>query len=102
MGSEEAHTGLTGTAETSRPSPRNGFTAYTCSPRWAASFATVADRLLDWLDARVAAPGPHDFAVRRVHHSSIVLPRPPHPTARSVTIASRPCRVGRDRLCHRS
>jgi hypothetical protein len=30
----EMHTGLTtGTAETSRLSPRNGFTAYTCSPR---------------------------------------------------------------------
>src|SRR5947209_6544340 len=27
------HTGLTGTAETSRLSPRNGFTAYTYSPR---------------------------------------------------------------------
>jgi hypothetical protein len=32
-GSERKHTGLTGTAETSRLSPRNGFTAYTCSPR---------------------------------------------------------------------
>src|SRR5215468_1588115 len=31
--SERVHTGLTGTAETSRLSPRNGFTAYTCSPR---------------------------------------------------------------------
>ncbi|TKW71541.1 MAG: hypothetical protein DI543_27805, partial [Bradyrhizobium icense] len=28
MGSEKTHTGLTGTARTSRPSPRNGFTAY--------------------------------------------------------------------------
>src|SRR5262249_7521009 len=30
---ETRHTGLTGTAETSRLSPRNGFTAYTSSPR---------------------------------------------------------------------
>src|SRR5712691_13468452 len=36
------HTDLTGTAETSRLSPRNGFTAYTCSPRGTASFAPVA------------------------------------------------------------
>ncbi|RIJ44253.1 hypothetical protein D1614_24370 [Maribellus luteus] len=33
MGRVETHTGLTGTAETSRLSPRNGFTAYTYSPR---------------------------------------------------------------------
>jgi hypothetical protein len=30
---EVTHTGLTGTAGTSQLSPRNGFTAYTCSPR---------------------------------------------------------------------
>ena len=56
----------TGTAEQSRLSPRNGFTAYfvlspvsglcchRCRPR------NEAGRI----DARVAAPGPHDFAVR--------------------------------------
>src|ERR1700752_1407477 len=39
----EMHTGLTtGTARTSRLSPRNGFTAYTCSPRGAAFLAPVA------------------------------------------------------------
>src|SRR5690349_24952610 len=31
MGSKERTRPLTGTAETSRPSPRNGLTAYTCS-----------------------------------------------------------------------
>jgi hypothetical protein len=36
------HTALTGTAETSRLSPRNGLTAYTCSPRGAAFLAPVA------------------------------------------------------------
>jgi hypothetical protein len=38
--------------------------------------------------------GPHDFAVRIACRSSSAHPRPPHPTARFVTIASRPsCRV---------
>ena len=47
------------------------------------------------IDATVAAPGPHDFAVRSGHHSSIAPPRPSHPAARFVTIASRPF-AGRD------
>ena len=47
------------------------------------------------IDATVAAPGPHDFAVRSEHHSSIAPLRPSHPTARFVTIASRPF-AGRD------
>ena len=47
------------------------------------------------IDATVAAPGPHDFAVRSEHHSSIVPLRPSHPAARFVTIASRPF-AGRD------
>ena len=38
---ERMHTDLTGTAETSRLSPRNGFTAYTRSPREAAFLAPV-------------------------------------------------------------
>src|SRR4051812_46470866 len=41
---ETTHTGLTGTAETARLSPRNGATAYTCSPRGAAFLAPVACR----------------------------------------------------------
>jgi hypothetical protein len=48
------------------------------------------------LDAGVEASGPHDFAVRFTRHSSSAHPRPSHPTARFVTIASRPsCRVRR-------
>src|SRR4029077_228543 len=54
----------TGTAETSRLSPRNGFTAYTYSPRGAAVLAPVAGGSSRRRSARVAAPGPHDFAVR--------------------------------------
>ena len=55
----------TGTAETSRPSPRNGFTAYTRSPRGTAFLAPVAEPAqAGRIDARVAAPEPHDFAVR--------------------------------------
>jgi hypothetical protein len=47
------------------------------------------------LDASVGASGPHDFAVRFsiVRLRTIGAPtllRPPHPTARFVTIASRP------------
>src|SRR5437879_4464324 len=63
--SERMHTDLTGTAETSRLSPRNGFTAYTCSPRGSGLSCPRgrAERSAR-LDARVAAPGPHDFAVR--------------------------------------
>jgi hypothetical protein len=43
------------------------------------------------LNASVGASGPHDFAVRELQ--AFVLrqsPRPPHPTATFVTIASRP------------
>ena len=43
------------------------------------------------LDASVGASGPHDFAVRLSHaRQSCATPRPPHPTATFVTIASRP------------
>src|SRR5947207_15614148 len=55
----------TGSAETARPSPRNGFTAYfvlspvsglVCHRHWRDIFRQ--------LSASIAAPGPHDFAVR--------------------------------------
>ena len=43
------------------------------------------------IDARVAAPGPHDFAVRGAlssgAHMRLRLPRPSQPAPRSVTIA---------------
>ena len=42
------------------------------------------------LDAGVEASGPHDFAVRSWHHSSLVPPRPSHPRPTFVTIAKRP------------
>src|SRR5437773_12430465 len=42
------------------------------------------------LDASVAASGPHDFAVRAACDRLSQAARPPHPTARFVTIASRP------------
>ena len=51
------------------------------------------------LDASVAASGPHDFAVRDPCVRLSQATRPPHPTARFVTIASRPShRVRRAKL----
>ena len=65
MGSEKTHTDLTGTAETSRLSPRNGFTAYfVLSPVSGVSCHRRRRDIIRRLDATVAAPGPHDFAVR--------------------------------------
>jgi hypothetical protein len=47
-----------------RHSPRNGFTAYTCSPRCPALIATVASQIITArLDLSVGRSGPHDFAV---------------------------------------
>jgi hypothetical protein len=60
-----AHGLTTGTAETSRLSPRNGFTAYTGSPRGSGLSCPRCRREGSrQRSARVAAPGPHDFAVR--------------------------------------
>ena len=87
----------TGSAETLRPSPRNGFTAYFALSPVNGSFATVAaqDMSLPQLDASTAASGPHDFAVhvmciRRAHTS-----RPPRPVPTFVTMANAPL-VGQD------
>jgi hypothetical protein len=94
--SERMHTGLTGTARTSRLSPRNGFTAYTRSPRGTAFLAPVAEPTqAGRIDARVAAPGPRDFAVRCrrfVRHASMPDAASVHrsPSQRIVTIAKRP------------
>ena len=86
----KAHGLTTGTAETSRLSPRNGFTAYTRSPRGSG----LSCPRCQWEDsrqrsARVAAPGPHDFAVRRgvfVRATCVALtpqrPSQPAPTCR--------------------
>ena len=80
-----------------RPSLRNGFTAYFVLSPVNGSFATVvAQKNPPQLDASTAASGPHDFTVRVSQPRQSRLPRPSHPTARFVTIASRPsCRVGR-------
>ena len=56
----------TGSAETLRPSLRNGLTAYTRSP-WRPSCATIAGAMRMHhrrLDASLGASGPHDFTVR--------------------------------------
>jgi len=50
-----------------RPSLRNGFTAYTYSPRGPGFLAPVIPRLVTArLDTSVGVSGPHDFAVRIV------------------------------------
>jgi hypothetical protein len=74
----------TGSAETLRPSLRNGFTAYiVLSPVSRGSVATVAPKKLasQELDASIRASGPHDFAVRisAVRYRHISVHRiPPH------------------------
>jgi hypothetical protein len=87
---ENAHE-HTGSAENIRPSLRNGFTAYfVLSPANGLScHRRHADRSTR-LDASIGASGPHDFAVRISRARQSQLSRPPHPTARFVTIASRP------------
>jgi hypothetical protein len=63
--SKKARGRTTGAAEITRPSLRDGFTAYTSSPRGPAflppSPARSSQRRLDLSTGR---PGPHDFAVR--------------------------------------
>jgi hypothetical protein len=101
MHKENAHE-HTGSAENIRPSLRNGFTAYfVLSP---VNGLSCHRRLTDKsakLSAGIEASGPHDFAVRISHARQSQLSRPPHPTARFVTIASRPsCRVRRAERNH--
>src|SRR5947209_20629361 len=81
---ERAHE-HTGSAGASRPSLRNGFTAYFVLSPVNGSFATVAPEKLasQELDASTAASGPHDLAVRDSHTRQSQLSRPPHLTARS-------------------
>jgi hypothetical protein len=82
----------TGSAESIRPSLRNGFTAYFVLSPVNGSFATVIPEKLasQELDASTAASGPHDFAVRVMRIRLARIPRPPHLTATFVTIATRP------------
>jgi len=72
----------TGSAEASRPSLRNGFTAYFVLFPENGSFASVACASYRTLNASTAAPEPHDFTVRvrRVRLSR--HQRPSHLTAR--------------------
>jgi hypothetical protein len=91
----------TGSAETLRPSPRNGFTAYNVLSLVTGFLATIAPEkrlLLKGLDASIGASEPHDFAVRVTRRSSKAQSRPPHPTARFVTCARPSCRVRRAKL----
>ena len=81
----------TGSAEAFRPSLRSGFTAYFVLSPVNGFLATVAAQiLLRKLDASTAASGPHDFAVRNHHARQAWLSRPPHLTARFVTMANAP------------
>ena len=81
---EHAHE-HTGSAETLRPSLRNGFTAYFVLSPVNGFLATVAYEKLRFsgLNASTAASGPHDFAVRLSHTRQSQLSRPSHLTARS-------------------
>ena len=79
---EHAHE-HTGSAETLRPSLRNGFTAYFVLFPENGSFASVARASYRKLNASTAAPEPHDFTVR-VRRARLARPqRPSHLTARS-------------------
>src|SRR6202000_2323833 len=64
----------TGSAETLRPSLRNGLTTYTRSP-WRPGFlVTIARTMREHhreLDANPGASGPHAFAVRRRAHRRV-------------------------------
>jgi hypothetical protein len=67
----------TGSAETLRPSPRNGFTAYIALSLATGFVATIArkKRASHELDASVGASEPHDFAVRKQRRSSLARHR---------------------------
>jgi len=73
----------TGSAESIRPSLRNGFTAYNALSPATGFVATVTSRSLRKLDASTGASGPHAFAVRLSRARQSQLLRPSRPTARS-------------------
>jgi hypothetical protein len=75
----------TGSAETLRPSLRNGFTTYFVLSPVNGFLATVVTQEINLaqLDASTAASEPHDFAVRSSHTRQSQLARPSHLTARS-------------------
>ena len=75
----------TGSAGASRPSLRNGFTAYSVLSPVNGFLATVAREkpASRELDASTAASGPHVFAVRVTRPRLARASRPSHPAARS-------------------
>ena len=85
---ESAHE-HTGSAEASRLSLRNGFTAYSALSLATGFLATIAPEKLvsQKLDASIGASEPHDFTVRSSRARQSQPARPPHPTARFVTCA---------------
>jgi hypothetical protein len=88
---KKAHTSIQVQRRTLRPSLRNGFTAYSVLSPVNGLFCHRRPRgLTHELDASIAAPGPHGFAVRIPRARQPQGPRPSHPTARFVTIAFRP------------
>jgi hypothetical protein len=84
----------TGSAETLRPSLRNGFTAYiVLSPVRPGLLVTVTPQkreLLKSLTPTIGASGPHDFAVRFSRARQSQPSRPPLPAPTSVTMANAP------------
>ena len=75
---EHAHE-HTGSAGASRPSLRNGFTAYFVLSPVSGFLATVTCGYYRKLDASTAASGPHDFAVRYMRARLPRISRPPLP-----------------------
>ena len=99
--SKKARGRTTGAAGITRPSPRDGFTSYTCSPRGPALLPPSPARSSHRrLGISTGMPGPHAFDVRTGLFVGADQPRcnparPPHPASTSVTIAKRPsCEAG--------
>jgi len=87
--------GTTGSAETSRHSPRDGFHVYSVLSPVYGCLATVAVGIITrQLSASVAAPGPHDFTSASCRSSACKHAAAPRghrlPASRVVTIAIRP------------
>src|SRR5450755_4171905 len=82
----------TGSAETLRPSLRNGFNGLLRALPGDRAFLPPSLREGNpaKLSASVGAPGPHDFAVRSSHARQSQLSHPPHPAPTFVTMANAP------------